>query len=89
MYDVKKKYTEELAVKMRKMNAALKVDNDKICLLLYADDAVVMSELDEDLQSLLDIVRRCGRDFCVRFSTEKSNVMIMSRQKMMLRPHGK
>ena len=40
-------YTEELAVRMRRINAGVKVGNAKICLLLYADDVVVMSESTE------------------------------------------
>ena len=37
-------YTEELAVRLRRMNAGVKVGRDKICTLLYADDVVVMSD---------------------------------------------
>ena len=48
-------------------------------MLLYADDVVVMSKSAKELQSLLDVVDSDGRDFGVRFSTEKSKVMIMNR----------
>ena len=72
-------YTEELAVRMRRMNAGVKVGTDRICLLLYADDVVVMSECADELQSLLDVVAQYGRDFGVRFSREKSKVMIVNR----------
>ena len=72
-------YTEELAVRMRRINAGVKVGTDKLGLLLYADDVVVMSESANELQSLLDIVGQYGRDFGVRFSSEKSKVMIVNR----------
>ena len=36
-------YTE-LAVKLRRMNAGVRVGRNKVCMLLYADDVVVMSE---------------------------------------------
>ncbi len=39
--------------------------NDKICVLLYADDVIVMSETAEELQSLLDVISEYGRDFGV------------------------
>ena len=42
-------YTEELAVRMRRMNAGVKVGTDRLCLLLYADDVVVMSECADEL----------------------------------------
>ena len=72
-------YTEELAVRMRRMNAGVSVGGDKVCMLLYADDVVVMSESAEELQRLLDVVGEYGQDFGVRFSGEKSKVMIVNR----------
>ena len=71
-------YTEELATRLRRMNAGVSVGNDKVCALLYADDVVVMSESAEELQSLFDIVGGYGRDFGVEFSSEKSKVMIVN-----------
>ncbi|XP_050705903.1 uncharacterized protein LOC126991179 [Eriocheir sinensis] len=64
---------------MRRMNAGVRIGEDKVCVLLYADDVVVMSESAEELQSLLDVVGGYGRDFGVRFSSEKSKVMIVNR----------
>ena len=61
------------------MNAGVKVGNDRLCLLLYADDVVIMSEGADELQSLLDVVAQYGRDFGVKFSSEKSKVMIVNR----------
>ena len=71
-------YTEELAVRLRRMNAGVRVGRDKICILLYADDVVVMSESAEEFQSILDVVDGYGKDFGVRFSSEKSKVMIVN-----------
>ncbi|XP_063877492.1 uncharacterized protein LOC135109778 [Scylla paramamosain] len=64
---------------MRRMNVGVSVGNDKVCVLLYADDVVVMSESADELQSLLDVVDGYGKDFGVRFSSEKSKVMIVNR----------
>ena len=72
-------YTEEIAARMRRMYAGVKVDGDKICLLLYAEDVVVMSETAEELQSLQDAVSGYWRDFGVRFSSDKSQIMIVNR----------
>ena len=58
------------------MNAGVNVGEDKLCVLLYADDVVVMSESAEELHSLLDVVGEYGKDFEVKFSSEKSKVMI-------------
>ena len=72
-------YTKELAARMRRMNAGVRVGNDRVCVLLYADDVVVMSESADELQSLLDVVGQYGRDFGVKFSSEKSKVMVVNR----------
>ena len=58
-------YTEELAARMRRLNAGVRVGNDRIGVLLYADDVVVMSESVGELESLLDVVDGNGKDFGV------------------------
>ena len=72
-------YIEELAVRLRRMNAGVRAGRDKVCMLLYADDLVVTSESTEELQNLLDVLDEYGRDFGVRFTSEKSKVMIVNR----------
>ena len=72
-------YTEELAARIRRMNAGVKVGDERVSVLLYADDVVVMSESAEELQELLDVVHGYGSDFGVRFSSEKSQVMVVNR----------
>ena len=63
------------------MNAGVRVGRDKVCMLLYADDVVVMSESAEELQSLLDVVDEYRRDFGGNLCCEKSKVMIVNRSK--------
>ena len=72
-------YTEELAARLRRMNVGVNVGRDKINILMYADDIVVMSESAGELQRMLDVVSEYGRDFAVKFSREKSKVMIVNR----------
>ena len=64
-------YTEELAARIRRMNAGVKVGDERVSVLLYADDVIVTSESAEELQELLDVVHGYGRDFGGRFSSEK------------------
>ena len=66
-------YTEELAARLRRKNVGVRVGENKICVLLYADDVVVMSESAEELQELLDVVSEYGNDFGVNFSSEKKS----------------
>ena len=71
-------HTEELAVRLRRMNAGVRVGRDKVFMLLYAD-VVVMSESVKELQSLLDVIDEYGRDFGANSSCEKGKVMIVNR----------
>ena len=72
-------YTEEMAARLRRMDVGVKFGDHKINVLLYADDVVIMSETGEELQALLNVVDGYGRDFGVKFSSEKSKVMIVNR----------
>ena len=69
-------YTEELAARIRRRNVGVNIGREKICLLLYADDVVVMSESGEELQDVLNMVNEYGNDFGVRFNQEKSNMIV-------------
>ena len=61
---------------MRRMNAGVRVGNDRIGVLLYGDDVVVMNESADELQSLLQFVAmELG---LVSFSSEKNKIMIMN-----------
>ena len=54
-------YTKELAVKLRRMNAGVRIWKDKICFLLYANDVIIMSDSAEGLQSILYVVDEYGK----------------------------
>ena len=46
--------------------------------LLYADDIVIMSECGEELQIMFDVVSGYGRNFNVKSSSEKSQVLVIN-----------
>ena len=71
-------YTEELAVRIKRTGLGIRVGADRLSCLLYADDIVIMSESREELQQMLDVVSVYGRDFKVRFSGEKSQVIVVN-----------
>ena len=51
----------------------------QVCYCMRMMQLVVMSESADELQSLLDVVDGYGKEFGVRFSSEKSKVMIVNR----------
>lgn len=63
------------------MNTGVRFGDKKISMLLYADDVVAMSELADELQSIVDMVGRYRRGFGVSFCTEKSNIIIVNRMR--------
>ena len=71
-------YTEELAVHVRRTDMEIRVGADMFGCLLYADDIAIMSECGEELQRMLDVVSGYGRDFNVKFSSEKSQVLVIN-----------
>ncbi|KAF2353904.1 Reverse transcriptase domain [Trinorchestia longiramus] len=70
-------YTKELAVHLRMSGFELKVEEEKLSCLLYADDIVVVSESEQELQKMLEIVDDTV-DFKVKFGGDKSKIMVIN-----------
>ena len=56
----------------------MKVGNERLGILLFVDDDVIMmSDSEEDLQDMLNIAADYRIDFCVKFSESKSKVIVV------------
>ena len=64
-------YAEELAARMRRIHAKVSEGIDKTSVILYADVVAVMRESADKLQCLLEAVDWYGKDFGIRFNSEK------------------
>ena len=71
-------YTEELAIRVKERNLGMRIGNEKLSILMYADDIIIMSDTSEELQEMLDVVNEYSDDFCVKFGMDKSLIMIVS-----------
>ena len=71
-------YTEKLAVRVKEKGLGIKVGNERLSLLMYADDIVILSESGNDLQLMLDVVNEYSVDFGVKFGMDKSQIMIVN-----------
>ena len=49
----------------------MKVGEDRLGILLYAEDVIVMSENETELQNMVNAVYEYSQDFCVKFREEK------------------
>ena len=71
-------YTEELAVRVRESNLGIRVGNERLSILMYADDIIIMSESSEELQQMLNVVSEYSLDFGVKFGVDKNLIMVLN-----------
>ena len=56
-------FVNDLAVYLKSLNVGVDIDDEKICILLYADDIVLLADSDKNLQTLLNALNDwCGRN---------------------------
>ena len=61
-------YTEELAARLRHSRLGVRVGQDILGVLLYADDVVLISEDRDELQQMLNISFEYGNEFSLTFN---------------------
>ena len=68
-------YNNDLANYLKSLNIGVSFGNEKICILLYADDIVLLAETANDLQVLLDALHDwcCTND--MNTNSMKSNIV--------------
>lgn len=71
-------YTEELAKRISKENLGVGIGNDKLGMLLYADDVVLIADELPMMQKMLDIANDYSREFSLNFSAKKCGVMVVN-----------
>jgi hypothetical protein len=77
-----KLYGETLAWLIDQLNIGVSVGNMKINILMYADDIILVADNKLDAQKLLDTVTSFGHDFKVKFNPDKTNLMVISSNKI-------
>lgn len=68
-------YTEELATRIRLSGKGVRVEEDRLGALLYADDIVLIAESASELQEMLDISFEFASEFSLTYSTGKCGVL--------------
>ena len=59
-------YINDLALEIKASGVGVKVGDETVCILLYADDIVLLAQSEEDLQIMLNIVS----DWCCKWKLE-------------------
>ena len=72
---------EELVQRVKEVGVGVQVNQEKLCILIFADDVVIMAENMEDLQKMLDVIGNFSKDMKLKFEIGKSKVLIINKKK--------
>ena len=68
-------YVNDLVTFLKSFDCGIDIGNDKLCILLYADDVVIIANDDKELQILLNALGTWCEDNCTTINAAKSNVV--------------
>ena len=68
-------YINYLIDKMKVLDLGVNINGEKLSILLYADDIVVLAENKRDIQSLLDIISEWCNNNKININRDKSKVV--------------
>ena len=71
-------FLEELNQRIKKTGLGIKINEDILSLLLFADDAIIVAENLEDLQKMLQEVDRYSKELQINFGANKCKIMILN-----------
>lgn len=75
-------FINDLATEVKEPNKIVQMNNEKICLLLYADDIVLLTENEHDMQHVLDTLDKWCMKWRLNVNIAKSNVIHFRRRQM-------
>jgi hypothetical protein len=64
-----------MAQRLKEAGQGIKWNEKKLCLLLFADDVVLLAESERDLERMLEVARRYSEDWRFQFNAQKCKVM--------------
>ena len=68
-------FINDLAVYLKSLNIGIQIDDDNVCILLYADDIVLLADNEQNLQTLLNSLNDwCSRNDMI-INVSKSNIV--------------
>ena len=68
-------YVNDLVLRVNNLDIGIEIDDEKIAVLLYADDLVLIAAGDGDLQILLNELNVWCQNNCIKINQQKSNVI--------------
>ena len=68
-------YVNDLVTQITELGLGIDIDGEKVAVLLYADDLVILSETEDDLQAILDTLNIWCNTNCLFVNPEKSKII--------------
>ena len=68
-------YVNDLVTQISELGLGIDIDGEKVAVLLYADDLVILSETEDDLQAILDTLHVWCSTNCLFVNPEKSKII--------------
>ena len=69
-------FINDLAKEMKTLDIGVKtIDNEKVCILLFADDIVILAENEQDLQILMNFVDVWCKKWKMKVNIDKTKVV--------------
>ena len=67
-------FMEEFIRRIKKLNLGIKIGEEKLGTLLFADDIILLAESKEDLDKMLKEVEKFSMEMSINFSPEKAKL---------------
>ena len=68
-------YINDLIHEMKQLNVGEETDDEKMCVLMYADDVILIANNAEELQSLLNCLALWCERNCLKINKDKSKIL--------------
>ena len=68
-------YIDDLVRDMNLLNIGIDIDDEKLCILLYADDVILIADTEADLQSLLNCLYDWSERNGLKINNDKSKIV--------------
>ena len=68
-------FIDDFALSVKDLGKGLDIENEKLCILLYADDIVLLADNELDLQSMLDLLNSWCKKNKMSVNYEKSQIV--------------
>ena len=75
-------YINDLVTLLKSFDCGIELDGEKVCILLYADDVVILANNENEMQIMLNALSMWCTENCMSINTSKSKLVHFRPQSM-------